>query len=60
MELVHQIITVILLIISLLERELDGWDNNISAGIKEIKSKPFIYRFQEDQYNIYLPGEIYQ
>lgn len=60
MESVHQIIAVILLIISLLPRELDGWNNNILADIKQIKSKPFIYRFQEDQYKIHLPGEIYQ
>lgn len=59
MESLHQIIAVILLIISLLQRELDGWDNNILAGIKKIKSQPFIYRFQEDQYKIYLLGEIY-
>lgn len=60
MESVHQIIAVILLIISLLQRKLYGWNNNILAGIKQIKFKPFIYRFQEDQYKIYLPGEIYQ
>lgn len=60
MESIHQTLAVFLLIISLLQRELDGWENNILASIKKITFKPFIYRFQEDQYIIYLPGEIYQ
>lgn len=60
MESTHQTLAVFLLIISLIQRELNGWENNILAGIKKITSKPFIYRFQEGQYRIYLPGEIYQ
>jgi hypothetical protein len=55
---VHKIITVSLSILTLLQREVDGWYQNIRAGIKWIKYKLLSYRFEEDQYKIYQPGEI--
>ncbi|PHM06556.1 hypothetical protein CK516_32765 [Nostoc sp. 'Peltigera malacea cyanobiont' DB3992] len=60
MESVHQIITVSLSILSLLQREVDECYRNIWASIKRIKSKLLSDRFEEDEYKIYMPGEIYQ
>lgn len=60
MKSVHQIITVRLSIISLLQIEIDGWYQNICTGIKQIKFKLLNYCFEENQYKIHLLGEIYQ
>lgn len=56
----HQIITLGLSILNLLQIEIDGWYQNICTYIKRIKFKLLNYSFEEDQYKIYLPGEIYQ
>lgn len=60
MKSVHQIITLGLSILNLLQIEIDGWHQNICTCIKRIKFKLLNYSFEEDQYKIYLPGEIYQ
>lgn len=60
MKSVHQIITVILWNLSLLQRGTSGYYDKIFKSIKMIKSQLLNYRFEEDQYKIYMPGGIYQ
>jgi len=60
MESVHQMITANLWIIKLLRRKIYRCYKNIFAIINKIKSQPLIYRFEEEQYKIYMSGEIYQ
>ncbi len=59
MESVHRIIIVSLWILSLQQRELYGC-YKIFTSIKRIKLRLLNYRFEEGEYKIYLPGEIYQ
>ncbi len=60
MKSVHKIITVILRNLSLLQRGISGYYDKIFKSIKRIKSQLLSYRFEEDQYKIYMPGGIYQ
>ena len=59
MESVHQILTVSLWILRLQQREIYGC-YKILLSINRIKSKLLSYRFEEDQYKIYMSGGIYQ
>lgn len=59
MESVQQIITVSLWIITLEKIEISGY-YKIFTNIKRIKFQLLSYRFEEDQYKIFMPGGIYQ
>ena len=56
----HQIITASLWIISLPKIEVYKWYQNIFTSIKKNKYQPLICCLKEDQYKIYMSGEIYQ